>query len=506
MRTTMRRTLAVLAVPAAAAIALAGCTAGGTENNNGSGDSSTLSLGMTADLTGGWDVVDQPPYQGWGVEAVYDNLVRCMPGGGLEPAAAESFEISDDRRSFTAVLRDGMEYSDGSAVDAASVQASFEVIKETASDRYGDITFDVPDEKTITITWPDPQPLMELRVCLPWIASTEYLASENRAAAPVGSGPYTLDQGASTSGSIYSLVKNPDFWNADAYPYERLELRVLADETASLNALKTGQIDGTIITAGSYEEAENAGLNISSSGTGLTMLHLTDRLGEKIPALGNVDVRRAMNMVLDKQSIVDSLYDGHAEPIWQPFQKGHEAYIEDLEEPYPYDVEKAKQLMADAGFEDGFTFTVPTMEGQAWTVMLPYVKQQLAELNITVEETALSGPDAIAELLSGDYPVPLWTVGGISSLEDASIHILPTGFWNVSHQSDPTVEALWQQILTADDEQRVELQQELNQYVIDQAWFVPILSPDNLYASGDGVTVDEISDPFGLHPRLIDFK
>jgi ABC-type transport system substrate-binding protein len=505
MRSTTRRMLATLALPAAAAIALTGCSAGGSGSTE-AGDSNKLTLGMTADLTGGWDVVDQPSYQNWGIEGVYDNLVRCMPGGDIVPAAAESFEISEDRRSITAHLREGMKYSDGTPVDSASVQASFEVVKETASDRYGDITFDTPDDQTITISWPEPQPLMETRACSPYLASSDYLASDNRAAAPVGSGPYTLDQDSSTSGSVYSLVKNPDFYDADAYPYERVELRILADETASLNALKTGQVDGTIITAGSYDEAENGELEVLSSSAGLTMLHLTDRLGEKIPALGNVDVRRAMNMVIDKQSIVDSLYDGHAKPISQPFQEGSQAYIEDFEEPYPYDVDKAKQLMAKAGFEDGFTFTVPTMEGQAWTVMLPYVKQQLALLNITVEEEALSGPDAIAQLLSGDYPVPLWNVGGAGSLEDITVHVLPTGFWNVSHQADPTVDALWQQILTADEQSRVNLQQELNKYVIDQAWFVPILSPDQLYAYSPDITIDEITDPYKLHPRLVDFK
>src|SRR4029453_12491086 len=117
-----------------------------------------------------------------------------------------------------------------------------------------DITFDAPDDRTITISWPDPQPLMETRACSPYLASSDYLASENRAVAPVGSGPYTFDQDASTSGSVYSLVKNPDFYDADAYPYERVELRVLADETAAVNALKTGQIDGTIITAAWYGE------------------------------------------------------------------------------------------------------------------------------------------------------------------------------------------------------------------------------------------------------------
>ncbi|NKF32877.1 ABC transporter substrate-binding protein, partial [Pseudomonas sp. BGM005] len=97
-----------------------------------------------------------------------------------------------------------------------------------------------------------------------------------------------------TSGSVYTLEKNPDFYAADSYPYETVELRVLSDETASMNALKTGQIDGTVITDGVYDEAKSAGLELIQQEGGLLMVHLTDRLGEKIPALGDVRVRQAM--------------------------------------------------------------------------------------------------------------------------------------------------------------------------------------------------------------------
>jgi peptide/nickel transport system substrate-binding protein len=237
------------------------------------------------------------------------------------------------------------------------------------------------------------------------------------------------------------------------------------------------------------------------------MIHLTDRLGQVIPALGDVRVRQAMNMVIDKQQVVDQLWDGLGTPIWQPFGIGHSAYLADLEEPYPYDVEAAKALMAEAGYQDGFTLTVPTMEGQPWTVLLPYLTQQLGELNITVEQDALSGPDAIATLLSGDYPVPVWQVGGASSVEDITIHILDTGFWNVLHQPNETVNQLWQQIVTGDEQQSIEAQQEINRYVVEQAWFVPILSPQNHYAyNSDAVTIDEVTQASLGHPALIDFQ
>jgi len=499
MTTARKRVLVALASTAVAAMALSGCAGSG----GGESDGDTLVLGSTADITG-WSPADQPSYQSWPIEAVYDTLVRCQPGGDLAPGIAESWEISEDRRSFTANLRGGVELSDGTPLDAEAVEASFAYLAEINTDRYAGITFDAPDPQTITITWPDAQPLMNLRVCLPYLSGAEYIEAGDFSA-PLGSGPYTLDSGDSTTGSVYAFTKNAEYWDADSFPYENVEVRVLTDETAALNALKTGQIDGTIISAGSYDEAERADLDIISDSAGMTMLHLTDRLGEKIPALGNVDVRRAMNMVLDKQSIVNDLYRGHATPISQPFLEGSAAYIDGLD-PYPFDIEAAQQLMRDAGFEDGFTFTVPVMEGQAWTVMLPYVKQQLALLNITVEEETLSGPDAITNLLSGDYPVPLWNVGGLNAVEDTTVHVLSTGFWNVSHQPNETIDALWQKVVVGDEEQQADALQEINQYVVDQAWFVPILTPENFYAHGDRVTINQSSDPFRIHPRLRDFQ
>ncbi|MET0861969.1 MAG: ABC transporter substrate-binding protein, partial [Microbacterium sp.] len=126
MRITKRRALTVVATTAAVALAVAGC-AGGGEQPSGDDKYAKLTLGMTADLTGGWDIIDQPAYQSWGIQAVYQTLCTILPGGEYVPDAAESWEVSDDNRSFTAHLREGVEYSDGTPVDAASVEASFDV-------------------------------------------------------------------------------------------------------------------------------------------------------------------------------------------------------------------------------------------------------------------------------------------------------------------------------------------------------------------------------------------
>jgi peptide/nickel transport system substrate-binding protein len=138
---------------------------------------------------------------------------------------------------------------------------------------------------------------------------------------------------------------------------------------------------------------------------------------------------------------------------------------------------------------------------------MPVVKQQLGLLNIKVKQVTLSGPNAIGELLSGKYPVPMWALGNYAdSRQDISDYILSDGIWNVEHQQDATVTKLWNKISTETSEQSAKDQQALNRYVIDQAWFVPMVDTGTIYASNPKVKINKSTDPAGLHPMLWDFQ
>ncbi|HEY8718200.1 ABC transporter substrate-binding protein [Pengzhenrongella sp.] len=505
-----------MAASAAALALLAGCAAG----SGGSGDSpepsaagghgDSLTLGATIQPYG-WDPSNQPGYQNWVAEAVWDKLVYCNEVGAPVKGIAESWEISKDNRSFTAHLREGQKFTDGTPVDAKAVAANFDYISKNGSNtaNYKGITLDTPDARTFTVTWPQPQPLISNLTCSPFISSPAVLKSK-KFDAPLGSGPYILDKDGTTTGQVYAFTKNPDYWNADAYAYDKLKVKVIQSETAGISALKTGQIDGVPSTASTYDEVDNAkGLAITTiKGSATMRLILTDRAGKKIPALGDVRVRRAMNMVMDKQAVVDKLYGGHAQPSYQIFRPGSGGYLEHLKDPYPYDVEKAQGLMKDAGFADGFTLNLPTVEGIPMQAeILPYVTQQLAKLNIKVTQTPLSGANTYNDLLSGTYPVVLWPLGNSGdAVQDIKNGLLTDGFWNVSHQSDATIDAAWKRIVNRDEQERKAAEQEIAKYVVDQAWNVIIANPDFFYAHSDSVTIDHVSDPEGLTPKLIDFK
>ncbi|WP_026459244.1 ABC transporter substrate-binding protein [Schaalia vaccimaxillae] len=504
----MRRSLPMTVAGAAAlCLTLAACT-GGSTGRSAAGVQKTLTLGMAADIQG-WDPSNQPGYQGWAGEAVWDTVIRCDEFGKPLPAMAETWEISDDQKSFTAHLREGMTFTDGTAADAEDVKATFEFVSQNggAQGNYAGIALEVSDANTITASWPEPQAQMINRMCAPKITSSEVIASGEVNDVPLGSGPYILDEKATTRGSVYSFTKNEAHWNADSYPYQKLVLNVYDSETAALNALKTGQIDGTLINAQTYDEVVNSGFKVATMNGQTTRLLLTDHLGQDIPALGDVRVRQAMNMVFDKEAMVKSLYTGHGKASAQIFREGSDAYIDDLTDPYPFDVDKAKALMKEAGYENGFTLQLPTMAGQNHDVLMPYVTQQLAELNITVEQVPLSGANAISDLLSGTYPVVLWQLGNLGdSLTDIDIVVRSTGYWNLKHQDDAFIEEQWSTILTGDESQKKDAQQAINQYVIDQAWFVPMVNPDGFYAHTADVKIPHISDVEGLSPKLIDFQ
>ncbi|MER6559535.1 ABC transporter substrate-binding protein [Streptomyces sp. NPDC001027] len=511
----MRRTIrparrAVTMITAVAALAaLSGCTdAGSSAGSEGGGKAkTTLTLGMSQDIQG-WDPTNQPSYQGWGASAVYDTLLRCDAQGKPQPAAAKSWELNPDNTGGTFTLHPGMKFSDGTPVNAEAAKASIEYGRDhgAGAARLAGWQISTEGDLTVKITL-KPNPMFVARLCDVRMASPKYLASGKLNKAPVGSGPYTLDTSATTAGSVYTFVKNDAYWNSKTYPYKKLVLKVLTNETAAINALKTGQIDGSLITQATYSQAEAAKLKIQSQKSQVTRLLLTDHLGKKIPALGNLDVRRAMNMVFDKEAIAKNIYRGLADPTAQIFRPGSEAYIDDLKDPYPFDVEAAKALMAKAGYADGFELEIPFMQGQNLEPLMPVVIQQLGLLNIKVKQVNLSGPNAIGELLSGKYPVPFWQLGNYgNSVLDINDYLLPEGIWNVEHQKDATVAEGWNTILTGSAADSAKAQQALNRYIVDQAWFVPMVQASMHYAYNPKVNVRPSTDPSGLHPMLWDFQ
>ncbi|WAL74668.1 ABC transporter substrate-binding protein [Kitasatospora sp. YST-16] len=498
-----------------AALLVSGCTGGSTGSTSATGSTASkddLVLGLEADIPG-WDPGKiLPGSVGWAPQAVYDTVFNCDELGNISPNIAQSYEFTDNNTKLTLHIRSGMKFSDGTPVDGPAVKSALEyqVNAPGGKSTLPGVTVSSPDASTVVMTTPTPKPYLTTYMCMGSgaVASPKYLASGNLDQAPVGSGPYVYDQAHSTPGSVYVFTKNHDNWDAGRYPYEKVTLKVLTDRTARLNALKTGQIAGAITDASTLGQLKSSGLNTLEQHGQWAGLLIEDRAGKIVPALGDVRVRQAINMVFDKAAIAQKLYQGQAEPTAQIFRKNSAAWIPDLKDPYPYDLAAAKKLMADAGYADGFSLEIPYLAGFGLDSAMPVAVQGLKELNIEAKQVTLSGANALLDMLSGKYPVIFWPLGnhGDSRLTiDGSV--LPTSVWNTGKTSDPTVDQLWNTVLTSQGEASAAAQKALNKHIVDQAWFAPWVYMNSFVGyDPKKVVLQKSSDLNQLAPQLSDFR
>lgn len=502
-------------VIAATAIALiAASTVGCAPSSEDSATSSTLTLALSTtppSLDPALQSSAGDPTWRW--HAVYDTMLHCDQDGKVWPGAAESFELSDDATALTMILRDGMTFSDGSPVDSAAVKASIEHMQNgggTDAGRVAGMTITTPDDTTVVLTAPVPTGQLPTFMCFApgIVASPAQLDSESVGTDVISSGPYTLAEEKTTTGSVYTYVKRDDYWDADNYPYENLVLKVMPDVNARLNALQAHEIQGAAIDQASAKQAESAGLHVIRNFSSVNGLAIADRAGDMVPALGDVRVRQAINMVFDRDAIAEGLFSGDATPTTQIFTPNESAFQESLDEKYPFDVEKAEALMAEAGYADGFTVQIPNQvndDGSSNKVN-PMIVQQLALLNITVDEVQVSGPNAYDRILGGEFPMFHVWLGTADSLFDVAQSLLPESIWNVQHSADPELQPLLDKAQTLQGDAAAGNFQAINEYVVDQAWYAVWVALPTYFALTSEEISPEQTDQLHVIPNLWDFE
>lgn len=505
--------VSVITTLSVAALTLTACGGEATGGAGGEAEKDYSSLNLaTSTEPRNWDpALQESAFDGmWQWTAVYDRLLTCEEDGSVTPGAAEDYEFTDDNTVLTLNLREDMTFEDGTPVDSEAVKASIEHIQEgegSAAVRVAGIEVETPDEHTVVLTSPEPRGLLPAYMCLSTgiIASPEVLEAGEADSQPVASGPYTFNAERSTAGSVMTFEKRDDYWNADAYPYEEIVVTVMPDVTARMNALRTGQADGAILNAETVAEAESAGLNIYEWQDATNGIVIFDRDGEQVEALGDPRVRQAMNMVFDREGIAEGTFQGHAEPTSQMFMPEAEGYVEDLEDTYDYDVEAAQDLMEEAGYADGFTIEIPSRTPQTDQAN-PLIVQQLAELNITVEEVPLAASVAVPEILSGRFPMTYISMPQGSGLWNVDQSIKPGATWNVHGNTSSELDELTEQAEAAQDDELVAVLEEINEYVVEDAWFIPWNNRTAYFATAGAVELATTGDVYSQIPQLRDFQ
>ncbi|GHJ12007.1 MULTISPECIES: ABC transporter substrate-binding protein [unclassified Micromonospora] len=469
---------------AAVALALAGCSGGGQASEAGSAQ---LVLGNNGDVLT-WDPAEMK--EGAVIhyaEAVYDPLLRKTADSKIEGNLASEYAYNDDLTELTLKLRDGVTFSDDTALDGEAVKVNIEARKKgagSASEAARAIErVEVVDPKTVRLHLSEPSPglLAGLATYLGYMVSPKALAAGGIATTPVGSGPYLLDAGASEKGVSYKFTAREGYWNREAFPFETVVIRPYEEFTARYNALATGQIQFMYGTSDMVPKAKTDGLTVKTVPGEWQGIILQDRAGKASAALGDVRVRQAINHALDRKAILETHYGGFGQVSTQTFNPASEAWVPELNERYPYDPAKAKELLAAAGYGNGFKIKISFSEG-FMSPLVPIVAQYLSDVGITVEQVPVNGfANGGLETLKGQPAFMLSFSTNIPAWTDVLNKLTPTSLWNNFKYTDDTVTRLLKEIPAAQGDKQAALYKELNTHLVEQAWFAPIVTQENVY-------------------------
>jgi peptide/nickel transport system substrate-binding protein len=322
---------------------------------------------------------------------VYDRLVHLSPTGDLIPGLAESWEFSDDGLTLTMHVRPGVTFHDGAALDAETVKANLERGKSIEG---SSVATDLAAMESVTVV--DPM-TVEVDLSTPNVAiigsfadragilvSPQALADGvDLDANMVGAGPYKLV--SHVHGDSTKYERNDDYWDQEHLAkVKELEIRVISDNVARLNALRTGEVSATTISAAQVPEVEGNDAVRVMYNTELAYTYIVQNRARANQ--DDVRVRQALLHGLDRQSICDTLLAGQCVITDQPFPPGYFAYNEDIPQVlYPYDPEKAKELLAEAGV-DGLSMSMLIPAGlPTYPEISEVIQAQWAELGVTID-------------------------------------------------------------------------------------------------------------------------
>ncbi len=499
MTWTRARRGAALMAASAMALALVGCTSEGQSGDGEEGDgggeqqSLTLTIGARVD-NNSFDPADLEignRIQYW--QPVYDTLIRLDADAEPQPNLATEWSYNDDNTALTLQLRDDVTFTDGEAFDGEAVKANIEHIKAGSGQNQfmvagiDEVVVSSPTEVELRLSEPVPSLLSYLGWVGGAMASPAALEAGSIAEEPVGSGPYVYDAAASRPGTEYQYTRNEDYWNAEAFPYDTYVVRPLNDVTPTLNALKTDQLSGALLTPAVAKEAESSGVTIETRSVAWAGLLIGDRQGTKVPELADPRVRQAINYAMNREEMVEFILNGYGEPTSQVFNTASQAYDENLDDAYTYDVDKAKQLMSEAGVGE-FTITMPQWDSP-WNDLFPTIAAQLAEIGITVVYDQVPPDQAISSVLSGDYPVAFFPLASASAWQDLQTWVTPEAPWNMQKATDPELTALIEKAQMATGDEQDAAFQAVNEWLVEEAWFAPLFRQDQVFGVTEGTDV-----------------
>ena len=478
-------------------------------------------------------------WQNWSmIKSLYDGLMDYEPGTTeLRPGLAESYEISDDGMVFTFKLREGVKFHNGRVMTADDVKysldrvtnpttqspgagffgsiAGYDAISSGEADTLSGVK--VLDDQTVEITLsrPDATFLHVMGLNFASVVAKEAVeaAGEDFGKTAMGTGAFKLADW--TIGQKLVFAKNEDYWR-EGLPYlDSVTFEVGQEPIVALLRLQNGEVDvpGDGIPPAKFQEVMGDPAQAARviEGGQLHTGYIT--LNVKMPPFDNVDVRKAVNMAINKERITQVI-NGRAVPATQPLPPSMPGYTEGYA-GYAYDPDGAKALLADAGFADGFETELFVMNTDPNPRIAQAIQQDLSKIGIKASIQSLAQASVIAAGGEADQAPMIWSGGmaWIADFPDASNFYGPIlgcdgavqGGWNWSWYCNADIDAMAVEADSMTDpakvDERLKMWSDIYMKVMEDAPWVPVFNEQRYtmkserMGGDDKLYVDPVSIP-----------
>ena len=485
----VKRLLPYAGTLAIAGMLLAGCSGTSTSGSHSGGTITVAdnSAPSTLNPVGAGNGPDLS-YQ----ELAYASLIQQDPHGKLVPGLAKSWGyVGSDNKKFELTLRANMKFADGEPITAKAVAASLNYFAAKGTGPSASAfhlmhaTADGALKVVLTTTQSNP--------VIPSLLSPYFLAGnviapkglnnkKELGTKTFGAGPYVLDNSQTVTGDHYTFVPNANYYDQSQIHYKSFTVKVISDTSSVVQALRSGQVSvgtGDVTTVGAAKSAKLTVLHKPSTWDGAFII---DRTGETTPALASLKVRQALNYAVDRSAITKAVFAPYGTTTDQPNTPGQDAYDPALESKYSYNPTKAKQLLAEAGYSDGFTikWAYPSFEN----VTAKVVQAMAADYNAIGIKTELTGAANISEFLtdlrSKQYGLWSFAWGGQSQYANTAQVWLAGGEINPFGQVPDGLAEAFDKYTTASASDSVAAAQAVQAVLVNQAVSVPVSKFDTI--------------------------
>lgn len=431
---------------------------GGQGNNGKTGEpvkGGEITVGIAQDLD---DSLDPHQTVAAGTREVlfniFEGLVKPNSDGEMIPAVAEKYTLSEDGTTYTFTLREGVKFHNGQTVTAEDVVYSINRCAAVPEGQEKPLvaafsavkSVEALDEKTVAVTIAQ-RDLEFISYMTAAIIPADY---ENQDTAPVGTGPFKFV--SRTPQQDFVMERFEDYWRAPAW-LDKVTYKICENADALVMNLNGGSIDLCAHLTSAQASQLNQNFQVLE---GTMNLVQAIYLNNQAKPFDNQLVRQALCYAIDRQGIMDMVADGHGTAVGSSIYPAFTKYfLPELVDKYPHSVEKAKELLAQAGYPDGFDMTISVPNNyQPHMDTAEVVAEQLREAGINVTIQPVEWSTWLDTIYNGrQFQATVVGVDAANMTARAMLERFTSDYGkNFINYNNPAYDALFQQAINAQDE------------------------------------------------------